>query len=91
MNDSPAPTEVEARWGRWAAEARAAGPPGNERLTTSVGLMLLVLLGIETLTTLALHSYLPEHIFLGLLLIPPVTLKLTSTGWRFFRYYTNSR
>jgi hypothetical protein len=91
MNDTPAPTEVEARWGRWATEARAAGPPGNERLTTSVGLMLLVLLGIETLTTLALHSYLPEHIFLGLLLIPPVTLKLTSTGWRFFRYYTNSR
>ena len=53
--------------------------------------MLLVLLGIETLTTLALHSYLAEHIFLGLLLIPPVTLKLTSTGWRFVRYYTNSR
>ena len=53
--------------------------------------MLLVLLGIETLTTLALHSYLPEHIFLGLLLIPPVALKLASTGWRFVRYYTNSR
>jgi hypothetical protein len=65
--------------------------PGNERLTTSVGLVLLVLLGIETLTTLALHSYLPEHIFLGLLLIPPVVLKLASTGWRFFRYYTNSK
>ena len=67
------------------------GPPGNERLTTSIGLVLLVLLGIETLTTLALHSYLPEHIFLGLLLIPPVALKLASTGWRFFRYYTNSK
>ncbi len=53
--------------------------------------MLLVLLGTETLTTLALHSYLPEHIFLGLLLIPPVFLKLASTGWRFFRYYSNSR
>jgi hypothetical protein len=82
---------MEARWWRWAAQARAAGPPGNERLTTSAGLVLLVLLGIETLTTLTLHSYLPEHIFLGLLLIPPVALKLTSTGWRFVRYYTNSR
>jgi hypothetical protein len=90
MKDTPAPTDMEARWSRWAAQARAAGPPGNERLTTSVGLVLLVLLGIETLTTLALHSYLPEHIFLGLLLIPPVALKLTTTGWRFVRYYTNS-
>jgi hypothetical protein len=27
------------------------------------------------------------HIFLGLLLIPPVLLKLASTGWRFARYY----
>jgi hypothetical protein len=54
-------------------------------------LVLLVLLGIETLTTLALHSYLSEHIFLGLLLIPPVILKLASTGWRFFRYYTHSK
>jgi len=82
---------MEARWRRWAAPARAWGPPANERLTTSVGLVLLVLLGIETLTTLALHSYLREHIFQGLLLIPPVALKLASAGWRFFRYYTNSK
>jgi hypothetical protein len=86
----PAPAHTETWWRRWAAPARAWGPPGNERLTTSVGLVLLVLLGIETLTTLALHSYLPEHIFLGLLLIPPVALKLASTGWRFLRYYTKS-
>jgi hypothetical protein len=91
MNDTPAPTSRHSRWHRWAAPAGAWGPRGNERLTTSVGLVLLVLLGIETVTTLALHSYLPEHIFLGLLLIPPVVLKLASTGWRFVRYYTNSR
>jgi hypothetical protein len=90
MND-PAAAHTDTWWRRWAAPARAWGPPGNERLTTSIGLVLLVLLGIETLTTLALHSYLPEHIFLGLLLVPPVTLKLASTGWRFFRYYTNSK
>ena len=46
---------MEARWQRWSAQTRAWGPPGNERLTTSVGLVLLVLLGIETLTTLALE------------------------------------
>src|SRR6478735_5648980 len=79
MKDTPAPTDMEARWQRWAAQTRAWGPPGNERLTTSVGLVLLVLLGIETLTTLALSSFLPEHIFLGLLLIPPVLVVSTLT------------
>ena len=90
MPDAAAARRREAGWRDWRAAARAWGPAGNERLTTSVGLALLVLLGIETLTTLALHSYLPEHIFLGLLLIPPVALKLGSTGWRFLRYYMNN-
>jgi hypothetical protein len=71
--------------------ARAWGPAGNARLTASTGLVLLVLLVVETLTTLALRSYLPVHIFLGLLLLPPVALKLASTGWRFLRYYTRDR
>jgi hypothetical protein len=91
MPDAAAARRREARWRDWRAAARAWGPAGNERLTTSLGLVLLVLLGIETLTTLALHSYLPEHIFLGLLLIPPVALKLGSTGWRFLRYYMNNK
>ncbi len=67
------------------------GPPGNERLTTSVGLVLLVLLTAEALTTISLHTYLSVHIFLGMLLLAPVALKLATTGWRFMRYYTNSR
>jgi hypothetical protein len=46
---------------------------------------------LETLTTLSLRSYLPVHIFLGLLLLPPIALKLASTGWRFVRYYTGSK
>ncbi len=75
----------------WRIVARAWGPLGNERLTSSAGLVLLVLLAVETLTTLALHSYLPVHIFLGLLLLPPVALKLGSTGWRFFRYYSGNK
>jgi hypothetical protein len=75
----------------WRAIARAWGPPGNERLTSSVGLVLLVLLSLETLTTLSLRSYLPEHIFLGLLLLPPVVLKLASTGWRFLQYYLGNK
>ncbi len=74
----------------WRAAARAAGPRGNERLTASTGLILLVLLIVEAATTLELRSYLPEHIFLGLLLLPPIGLKLASTGWRFIRYYTHA-
>jgi len=69
--------------GRW-------GPLGNERLTSSTGLVLLVLLAVETLTTIALRSFLPEHVFLGMLLLPPVALKLGTTGWRFARYYMRS-
>ena len=69
---------------------RAPNPHGNERLTSSTGLVLLVLLAVETLTTLALGTYLNVHLFLGLLLLPPVILKLASTGWRFARYYTRN-
>jgi hypothetical protein len=70
---------------------RAPSPDGNERLTSTTGLVLLVLLGVETLTTVALGTYLNVHLFLGLLLLPPVALKLASTGWRFMRYYTHSK
>jgi hypothetical protein len=76
---------------KWRAAARTWGPPGNERLTASTGLVLLVLLAAEALTTLALGTYLPVHIFLGLLLLPPIGLKLATTGWRFLRYYTRNK
>ena len=88
MTDMSDAARPESSRPSWRAAARAWGPPGNERLTTSTGLVLLVLLAVEALTTLSLRSYLPEHIFLGLLLLPPVALKLASTGWRFLRYYT---
>jgi hypothetical protein len=68
----------------------APSPDGNKRLTSSTGLVLLVLLAVETLTTLALRTYLNVHLFLGLVLLPPVALKLASTSWRFARYYTRN-
>jgi hypothetical protein len=74
----------------WRNTVRDWGPDGNERLTTAAALVLLALLALETLTTLSLSSYLAVHIFLGLLLLPPVGLKLASVGWRFVRYYTRS-
>ena len=55
---------------RQHTRVRAPSPDGNERLTSSIGLVLLVLLAVETLTTLALRTYLNVHLFLGLLLLP---------------------
>ncbi|MGI8420751.1 MAG: hypothetical protein ACR2MU_00560 [Gaiellaceae bacterium] len=68
-----------------------AGAEGNARLTATTGAVLLVLLAVEGVTILFLGPLLPEHIFVGMLLIPPVLLKLASTGWRFVRYYAGSR
>jgi hypothetical protein len=48
------------------------------------------LLWVEALTVLSLRSLLSVHIFVGVLLIPPVLLKLASTAYRFTRYYTGS-
>jgi hypothetical protein len=56
-------------------------------MTGSTGALLVVLLAVEGLTVLSLGSVLPLHIFIGVLLIPPVLLKLASTGFRFVRYY----
>ncbi len=64
------------------------GTAGNERLTTAVGATLIVLLAMLGITILRIHGLLSEHLFLGMLLIPPVLLKLSSTGYRFVRYYT---
>jgi hypothetical protein len=75
---------------RWRMLGRTGGPEGNERLTATVGLVLIVVLVVEAATTLSLSTYLPVHIFLGLVLLPAISLKLASTGWRAFRYYAGS-
>ena len=46
-----------------------------------------MLLAAEGLTLLAIRQLLLPHVFLGFLLIPPVLLKLASTGWRMTSYY----
>jgi hypothetical protein len=66
---------------------RTGGPDGNERLTAMAGAVLLVLLAVEGVTILRIRHLLSLHMFVGMLLIPPVALKLASTGYRFFRYY----
>jgi hypothetical protein len=69
-----------------------SNPVGNERLTAGVGIVVLVLTIVELGTILfGVHRFMSVHVFVGFVLIPPVLLKLGSTGWRFARYYTGSR
>jgi hypothetical protein len=63
---------------------------GNARLTSTIAAVLLVLLAIEGVTVLHVGSLLTLHVFLGLVLIPPIALKIASTGYRFARYYSGS-
>jgi hypothetical protein len=72
-------------------DARAPGPRGNELLTSAVAVVLIALLAAEGLTILDLRPLVDEHMFIGLVLIPPVLLKLGSVGYRFVRYYTGAR
>jgi hypothetical protein len=63
---------------------------GNERLTGLTAVVLLALLAVEGVTIVWLRPLLGVHLFVGLMLIPPVALKLASTGYRFVRYYTHN-
>jgi hypothetical protein len=88
-------TRSETRRGRDAAPPAArqgatGGTEGNRRLTGSAAAVLLALLAAEGVTVLAIRSLLSVHVFVGMLLIPPVLLKLASTAYRFARYYTGS-
>lgn len=66
------------------------GTEGNEILTSAAAAVLTALLLAEGLTLLRMGPLLGTHMFVGLMLIPPVALKLGSTGYRFARYYTGS-
>jgi len=72
------------------SEARAASGDGvaaNARLTGGAAAILLLLLALEGATIPFIGSLVGPHVFIGMLLVPPVALKLGSTGWRFARYY----
>lgn len=66
------------------------GVAGNARLTGGAAAALLVLLAAEGATIPFIGPLLGPHIFIGMLLIPPVLLKLGSTGYRFARYYSGN-
>lgn len=63
------------------------GVEGNARLTSTLGLILLVLLAIEGFTVLSVRQMISLHIIVGLLVVAPVLLKCATTGYRFVKYY----
>lgn len=66
------------------------GVAGNARLTGGAAVLLLVLLAAEGATIPFIGRLIGPHVFIGVLLIPPVLLKLGSTGYRFARYYAGN-
>lgn len=67
-----------------------SGVEANARLTASTAVVLLLLLAIEGITILRIGKLLSLHVFVGMLLVPPVLLKIASTSYRFVRYYLGS-
>ena len=59
----------------------------NARLTATNAAVLLVLLAAEGVTILRVRQLISPHVFIGMVLIPPVLVKVASTAWRFARYY----
>jgi hypothetical protein len=72
---------------RW----RSGGADGNEILTSAAAMLLVGLLVAEGITIVHMRGLLSAHMFIGLVLIPPVVLKLGSTGYRMVSYYAGSR
>jgi len=66
------------------------GVEANARLTGSTAAVLLILLAVEGVTILEVSSLLRLHVFVGMLLVPPVLLKTATTGYRFARYYAGN-
>jgi hypothetical protein len=88
---SPTSTAFEAAPTRTrGSRLLTGGADGNELLTSLTGGLLIVLLAVIGLTIIALHQLLSVHLFVGLVLVGPLALKMTSTGYRFARYYTGN-
>ena len=85
MSASPKDSERSHTRGR-----AADGVEANARLTGSTAAVLFVLLAAEGVTILRVRPLLSWHVFIGMLLVPPVALKIGTTSYRFVRYYRGS-
>ncbi len=70
-----------------ATSRGADGVEGNARLTSSVAAVLFLLLFVEGVTILQIGGLISTHVFIGMMLIPPLLVKIATTSWRFARYY----
>jgi hypothetical protein len=66
------------------------GTEGNEILTISIAGILTALLAVEGYTVLDVRGRLALHMFIGLVIIPPLLVKLASTTYRMARYYVGT-
>ena len=66
------------------------GVDGNERLTSLVAAVLLILLFLVGLTVPVANAQTRLHVFVGVVVIPPVLLMVASTSWRFIKYYAGN-
>ena len=57
------------------------GVEANSRLTASTGAIIFVLLAAEGVTVLSVHSLLRLHVIIGMVLVPVVLLKVTTTTY----------
>jgi hypothetical protein len=85
------PHQADASIASRARRDRYGGTAGNELLTSATAVVLTALLAVEGYTIVNMRGIVSLHMFIGLVLIPPVALKLGSTGYRAVRYYTGSR
>jgi hypothetical protein len=67
-----------------------AGVEANARLTSSVAVVLLLLLAAEGATLLRVRALITPHVFIGMLIVPPVLLKIGSVSYRFVKYYAGA-
>ena len=72
------------------ASPPSGGVDGNERLTSLVAVVLLLLLFLVGLTVPVANVQTRLHVFFGVVVIPPVLLKVASTSWRMIKYYARS-
>ena len=65
------------------------GVEGNARLTAYAAVILLLPLIVVGITGLIAPHLIRVHVLVGIVVVPPLLLKLASTGYRFARYYMN--
>ena len=89
LGSAPAPAPAPER-AATDDESADDGVEANARLTGMTAAVLLVLLAIEGFTILRIGRLLTLHVVIGMVLVPPILLKIGSTTWRFARYCLGS-